>query len=104
MMKSFESLIANEDPNEFSQKDVCFPCPHCRRRYVGHLGGLTTHLINDHRSHIVTEMTKPDDYFSVLKRSDDKVLTCDFCDKVLPHTLALNKHLIVCPNNDSGCS
>ena len=105
LMESYESLIKSEDPENFSQKDVCFPCPHCRRRYVGHLGGLTTHLINDHRNAIAQDLgQKPSEYFHALKRTDEKVLTCDFCHKILPHTNALNKHLIGCPDNDSGCS
>ena len=56
MMSSFEEMLKSEDPKEFSQKDVCFPCPHCRRRYIGHLGGLTSHLVNDHRTNIATEL------------------------------------------------
>ena len=34
MMSSYEEMVKSEDPKEFSQKDICFPCPHCRRRYV----------------------------------------------------------------------
>ena len=105
LMTSYENLIESENPKDFSQKDICFPCPHCRRRYLGHLGGLTSHLINDHRSSVITdELPKPQEYYQVLKRTDPKVLTCDFCSSVFPTTLALNKHLIACSNNDSGCS
>ena len=105
LMKSYEALIEQEDPGEFTQKDVCFPCPHCRRRYLGHLGGLTSHLINDHRNTISNDLcNKSEDYYFAIKRTDEKVLTCDFCKKILPHSTALNKHLISCPANDSGCS
>ena len=41
----------------------------------------------------------------MLKRTDVKVLTCEFCGKDdIPHTTAMNKHIIGCPSNDSGCS
>ena len=40
-----------------------------------------------------------------MKRTDVKVLTCEFCGKdEMPHTTAMNKHIIGCPSNDSGCS
>ena len=104
LMESFEAIIREEDPNTFSQKDVCFPCPHCRRRFWN-LGGLLNHLINDHRNTICSDLgQKPAEYYHALRRTDPRVLTCDFCNKVFPHTNALNKHLIGCADNDSGCS
>ena len=85
-MKSYEEMVEQEDPTQFTQKDVCFPCPHCRRRYLGHVGGLTNHLMNDHRNTISSDLgNKPIDYFRALKRSEPNVLTCDFCKKSLPH-------------------
>ena len=105
LMKSYESMLEHQDPETFSQKNVCFPCPHCRRRYIGHLGGLTNHLINDHRNAVQASLNgKPEDYYQVLDRSDAKVLVCDFCDKSMPNVTALNKHLIGCPSNNSGIS
>jgi hypothetical protein len=103
LMTSYETMVGNEDPAEFSAKNVCFPCPHCRRRYVGHLGGLTNHLINDHRGAIAQDLGSNDaDYYHALKRDDERILTCDYCSKKLPHTTAVNKHLIGCTDNDTG--
>ena len=71
------------------------------------MGGLTSHLINDHRTNIGSEIPseKYAEYYNVLKRTDVKVLTCEFCGKdEMPHTTAMNKHIIGCPSNDSGCS
>ena len=105
LMDSYEHLVQQENPEDFNQMDVCFPCPHCRRRFLGHVGGLSSHLLNDHRNTIASDLgNKSIEYFSALKRSEPNVLTCDFCKKSLPHSAALNKHLISCPDNDSGCS
>ena len=64
-------------------------------------------MINDHRTNIGLEIPseKSAEYYNVLKRTDIKVLTCEFCGKDdMPHTTAMNKHIIGCPSNDSGCS
>ena len=42
MLQSYENLIKMDPDVELA--DVVFPCPHCRRRFVGHLGGLANHL------------------------------------------------------------
>ena len=100
--------------------DLCFPCPHCRRRYVGSIGGLANHLFNDHKNASTPEVgNKPEEYFHVInrwKKQDDcnetgaavlpneRVSQCDFCLKSFANTIVLNTHLLTCPENNSGHS
>ena len=98
--------------------DICFPCPHCRRRYVGSIGGLANHVHNDHRNASVIELGEmPETHFHVIKRwnanspkgsscptQNNRVTQCDFCMKQFATTVAVNKHLLTCPENDSGHS
>ena len=87
---------------------------------MGSIGGLANHLFNDHRNASVTELgNKPEDYFHVIKRwktqdplsgtdtgicPNDRVTQCDFCLKSFANTIAVNTHLISCPENNSGHS
>ena len=103
LMKSYEQMMA-QDPGLLT-KNVCFPCPHCRRRHMGHLGGFLNHLSNDHRHLIAKDYEGNDEsYFYALRRPDDKVLICEFCDIDVANTKLLNQHLITCPANTSGNS
>ena len=88
---------------------------------MGSIGGLANHLFNDHRNASVTEIgSKPEEYFHVIKRwrtqdplsgtetteivPNDRVSQCDFCLKSFSNTIAVNTHLISCPENNSGHS
>jgi hypothetical protein len=102
LMQSYESLI-RMDPDVLIS-DVCFPCPHCRRRYIGHLGGLANHLNNDHRHAIDAQMLTDPQYFDVFLQHDPKVAICEFCSQDCGHVDSLNKHLVTCPDNTSGHS
>ena len=102
MMQSYENLIKMDPDVELS--DVVFPCPHCRRRYVGHLGGLANHLNNDHRHAVETQLHNDVHYYDVFLKSDPKATICEFCGMDCGSVEALNKHLISCPDNTSGHS
>ena len=102
MLQSYENLIKMDPDVELS--DVVFPCPHCRRRYVGHLGGLANHLNNDHRHAVETQLHNDVHYYDVFLRSDPKVAICEFCGEDCGTVEALNKHLISCQDNTSGHS
>ena len=103
LFESYEKKVmedANVDP-----VDLCFPCPHCRRRFIGQLGGLVNHLMRDHR-HVGDFEPLPNDeaYYMVKMADSEDVLQCEFCSEELPHVQAFNKHLIVCSDNNSGNS
>ena len=102
MMQSYENLI-KMDP-DVQLADVVFPCPHCRRRYVGHLGGLANHLNNDHRHAIESQLLNDAHYFDVFLQHDAKVAICEFCSQDCGQVDALNKHLISCQDNTCGHS
>ena len=88
---------------------------------MGSIGGLANHLFNDHRNASVTDIgNKPEDYFHVIKRwkfpdpssdgtetktvQNDRATQCDFCQKTFVTSIAVNSHLISCPENNSGHS
>ena len=102
MLQSYENLIKMDPDVELA--DVVFPCPHCRRRFVGHLGGLANHLSNDHRHAVETQLHNDVHYYDVFLKSDPKVAICEFCGMDCGTVEALNKHLISCPDNTSGHS
>jgi len=103
LMESYQTMTASNP--DIQAKDLCFPCPHCRRRYMGSIGSLINHLHNDHFEAVDQDFSgKPEEYFQVKLRSDESSLTCDFCRKSFYKSLHLNAHLTSCPENDSGHS
>lgn len=103
MMSSYEALVASDATAVL--KNICFPCPHCRRRYVGHLGGLANHLANDHRNIAAFDLgEKEESYFAVFSKEDARVSTCEYCQLTCESVGGLNKHLLLCSKNDSGHS
>ena len=98
-MKSYEGLVAS-DP-KLNCQDVCLPCPHCRRRYMGPIGGLDSHL---HTAHDPDKGQADEAVHRALLKTDKAALTCDFCHRLFEKTLHLNAHLKVCPDNDSVVS
>ena len=82
---------------------------------------MANHLFNDHRNTSVEDIgSKPEDYFHVIKRwkiqsdvhdesesnvvQNELVTQCDFCLKTFGTTVAVNTHLVSCPENNSGHS
>jgi hypothetical protein len=96
-MRSYEELVAMD--GSVATKNLCFPCPHCRRRYVGRLSSLASHLFTDHRN-----VTEDHSAVEVMLMDDDRVKQCDFCSVTFSDLQSLNKHLISCTKNTSGHS
>ena len=79
-------------------RNLVFPCPHCKRRFVGHFSALERHLFIDHRHCISTEDSS-DLNFQVKLREDLSLLKCDFCCKDFMSLQMVNKHLTICTDN-----
>lgn len=100
MMRSYEKLFASDD--ELQVKDICFPCPHCHRRFIGNFDGLMTHLQIDHRNAVseISDATLDlSGLISVMRNDDPKSITCEFCAEPQASASAFNKHLFTCTKN-----
>ena len=95
-----------EDEEEKNQNDLCFPCPHCKRRFVKNFSALENHLINDHRNFDDGEIENPEEnVFQVFRLDSDEATTCDFCERNFAGSFSkFNKHLVTCPQNRSEFS
>ncbi|XP_040563822.1 uncharacterized protein [Lepeophtheirus salmonis] len=102
LFSSYRALIAGN--KDLQLKDICFCCPHCRRRFMGRINALRSHLKEEHYELMGERKNGLPQYHPVLIRGDIKSYICDFCKEPFESTKLVNLHLLSCSSDYIGVS